>query len=246
MTPSLAASFRLLFAGRRNLLVLGVLALVTVFVLGSWIRLKQTSTDFIAARRTALAAEAITAAPTYRWGQAVKLRLREGLFADDAFWRARRADKQASPPVTPHRYLHDGWSWHEPGGVWSDGERARLAFAPVVPPVGDVRLSMRARGAVRAPGQVQSVEVRVGDRPVGVVAFDRNNAVVPREVVIPGDLVRAAPILEIVFVVADPVVPYSLGRSADLRRLGIGIAELTLHDTAGDDPAIATDQDVAE
>lgn len=243
MTPSLAASFRLLFTGRRNRLVLGVLVLVTIFVLGSWLRLKQVSTDFIAARRAVLAAETITTAPAYRWGQVLKLRLREGLLADDAFWRARRARGQASPP---HRFLHDGWSWHEPWGVWSDGVRARLAFAPVVPPVGDVRLSMRARGAVRAADRPQSVEVRVGDRPVGVVEFDRNNVMVPREVVVPGDLVRAAPILEVVFVVADPVVPHALGRSADLRRLGIGIAELTLHDTAGDGPSVETDQDVAE
>lgn len=203
MTPTLAASFRRLLASPRDLAVVAFLAAVSVFVLGSWAFLRVESRNFVERRVAEIAARPIPAAPAYRWGEVV----RPGVAMD---------------------HFHDGWSRRESWGVWNEGPRARIAFAPVEPTGGDVRVRVVARGAVRGPGRTQEVEVRVGGETVGHWSFDRDNVLVERTATLPARLVAGVSPLVIELAIADPVAPLEKRQFADTRRLGIGIAEIVL------------------
>lgn len=203
MTPPLAASFRRLLSSPRDLAVVGFMAAVSAFVLGSWAFLSVESHNFVQRRVAELAAQPIIGAPAYRWGEVV----RPGVAMDN---------------------FHDGWSRRESWGVWNEGPRARIAFAPVEPAKADVIVRVVARGAVRAVGRTQDVEVRIGGETVGHWSFDRDNALVERTATLPARLVGGASPVVIELRIADPVAPFEKRQFADIRRLGIGIAEIAL------------------
>lgn len=123
-------------------------------------------------------------------------------------------------------YQDEGWSWPEPWGTWSDGERATLNFHFGKAPDRALKLEVMARGLVHRSHPETRVNVIVnGNRQASWVLascrFTKLATKIPAEQLSNGSCL-------ITFEITSPVSPAKLGLSADQRNLGIGIARLVL------------------
>jgi hypothetical protein len=137
-----------------------------------------------------------------------------------------------------HVYFLAGWSEPEDWGTWSDGTHASLAFRQTNPSEG-TKLRLLAAGFERAAAQPQSVTVRIDGHSVGLVEL----AAAPQwiEFDVPGRGLDH----RVDFEIATPTSPADRGLSADPRRLGIALHNMTLLDrTAGNGPALQFGQAV--
>lgn len=116
---------------------------------------------------------------------------------------------------------HD-WSKPEPWGVWSDGDAPELVFALPALPDGDMMLTLTAHAF---PVEGQGVSVIVGGRTVGRIALTAEPST--HVVRLPHDLV-AGPTLDVVLKVDRAVAPSEISKSADSRRLGVGLRSIRL------------------
>jgi hypothetical protein len=124
-------------------------------------------------------------------------------------------------------YLGSGWAQREAWGTWTDGDMAILRLSPTPQTKEDLILSIRAFGLIAAQIPRQEVEVRVNGRLAGTWVFD-SGGMADRELRLPADLVGNSETIEIAFLPKNARAPAELGLSADQRRLGMAVAEMTL------------------
>jgi hypothetical protein len=118
------------------------------------------------------------------------------------------------------------WSGHEPWGLWSDGATPTLVFQPVHFPEPTAALSLVARAFLHLDKPTSLVGLIVNGRPIKSWTLTLEQPVVREIVRLPADI---GPIREMVFDIAEPVSPASLGVSSDERLLGIGLESLIFH-----------------
>ena len=123
-------------------------------------------------------------------------------------------------------YLAAGWSSPESWGVWSIGKRAELNLNLSDPVYGDIRLTMDARAHIAPTHPTQIVDVIVNGRKVGQWRYQKGNSL--KRIKLDRALVANRNRLQIVLLIQNPVSPKELGRSADARKLVIGLKEILL------------------
>jgi hypothetical protein len=141
----------------------------------------------------------------------------------------------APTPGPGRRYLRDGWSFQEPGGIWSTGSVSTL----VLP----VDSGLRGRSLAiefhltpfLAPGHSAiTVELFANGRPIETKEFSGTSpASQVWSVVLPKGVVSDNQSLELTLRVKSPASPASVGLSADPRPLGVMLHEIRLSPVAG-------------
>jgi len=125
------------------------------------------------------------------------------------------------------QYLAAGWANSEPWGTWAEAEQATLRLTPTLSGKTDLMLSVQARAFVVPQYPRQDIDVLVNGRQAGTFSFDSFD-LVERSLRVPADLMAGSEVLEMTFISKSARSPAELGLSADSRRLGIGIANVTL------------------
>jgi hypothetical protein len=125
-----------------------------------------------------------------------------------------------------------GWSYPEPWGTWAEGDEAGLAIHLAEPCNEDLMFEADALTFVVDEWPRQNVSVRVGATEVCVWAFDLEQNLGTRSVLIERALVEGN-LVEITFRMPDSCSPRSVGHGSDPRRLGLGLVSVRLR-AAGD------------
>jgi hypothetical protein len=127
------------------------------------------------------------------------------------------------------KYLGTGWSKPERTGIWSEGPVASLVFH-LGAPAKATRFVFTAKGfPPNRSGAKQRITAAVGDRTLDF--FDLDSIGAPEiAFVLPPDLVGNDGYVQIDFHIAKPKSPFELGESADVRKLGVRLIDLTVYD----------------
>jgi hypothetical protein len=141
-------------------------------------------------------------------------------------------------PPTPgpgRRYLRDGWSGQEPGGIWSTGSASTLALrVDSGLQSGPLAIEFHLTPFLAPGHSAVTVRLSANGRPVEAKEFSGTS---PESrvwsVVLPKGTVSDNQGLELTFKVQSPASPASLGLSGDLRPLGVMLHELRLSPVAG-------------
>lgn len=132
-------------------------------------------------------------------------------------------------------WLGDGWGRPEAWGVWSNGENAELVLNrkqfPDNSPV-NLRFAMNVYVTPKHPSQ--RIEIRVDGNLVEQYRAEYPTTRIALDVPVNDkDLLSGSSRVNIDFHLLDAVSPHSLGESADVRRLGIGLVNVTLQGPPG-------------
>ncbi|MDB5457308.1 MAG: hypothetical protein JWP92_2893 [Caulobacter sp.] len=127
-------------------------------------------------------------------------------------------------------YLRDGWTPPEAGGVWSNGHRATVDM-PVSPGqrgLRGARLEIASFAFLPDQQPFRTVKVSVEGSPPQTFTFNRQDAI-RHDFALPlsPDAVSRASI-RVVFDIADPATPKSLGLGPDTRALGVGLEAMRI------------------
>jgi hypothetical protein len=140
------------------------------------------------------------------------------------------------------RLLAGGWSWPDPTGVWTDGDRARLILELKADPLSEAVLVLDVVPFLTPEHAELTVDVRSSDTQLAHRMF--------REDDLEGRLVlRLPPSVRddtgrtvVDFQIHEPARPVDLGVSSDPRRLGLHLNSLIFGDI---DRSLAVDQTVS-
>jgi hypothetical protein len=133
------------------------------------------------------------------------------------------------------RFLGDGWSAVESGGVWTDGDTARLGLNLAALAPGDVEVSLAVDPFV-TPGHPQlDVEVYAEGLKLAERVFRHRRAVMRLgratqrlRVTVPALMRGDSDQVVLELHLRDPASPRDLGLSDDARRLGLHLRSLTV------------------
>ena len=132
-------------------------------------------------------------------------------------------------PTTGIRYLGSGWATPESWGVWSDGDMAELILkvrGVSRPAIRSVVLGFRVYFGPSV--STQTIDVTVNGAITERWIFDKGTQpsdCCERRIVLPPDLLQPGDI-RIGFLIGTPRNPDAEGKSAETRRLGIGLKEI--------------------
>lgn len=125
---------------------------------------------------------------------------------------------------TPNKYLTKGWGALEDWGVWSNGEKTQLELY-LDWPVGS-QLKVHARAFVIKEVPTQIVEIYINGvflKKISLSQFSSNEFYIP----LPKSSANSQR-LTIEFMLPNAVSPKSLGINDDIRKLGIGLLDISV------------------
>lgn len=190
-------------------LMVGCLAVLGGFYVGSWIFLKLYSVDFIAAQHQTRMEQRRRAPPTYE---------------PDTWLNFAGNDAAATKP-----YQVQGWSHPEPPGTWTDGPDAELALRLTPAPSGPLQLTTHIQSAITSPQQpVQGFTLLANDQVIGQRSVPASGLPLHHEAVIPATVLREDGILRLTLRIHYPLSPRALGQNSDSRQLGIMISQMQI------------------
>lgn len=126
--------------------------------------------------------------------------------------------------------LISGWSGMEPWGVWSDGEQARIGFKidGVIDTDVEVTLLLKAFMA-GSKNELTVIPTANGKQLAPLVLRGSQISPVPHVIRIAReDVTNAKGRVQLDFEIQDPRSPQDFGLSADPRKLGIGLVEISV------------------
>lgn len=129
--------------------------------------------------------------------------------------------------------LHVGWSRPESWGCWSVGPRAMLKWPLKTRPSADLRVSLRIR---LFSSHRQSVAITVNGAKVANIAGRPGNTT--SSFVVPAEVAATYSALQIGFEIAHPQSPKEVGSGDDVRKLGIGLEQISV-EYRGDQSSVA-------
>ncbi|MDX2186807.1 MAG: hypothetical protein SFV32_07745 [Opitutaceae bacterium] len=144
-----------------------------------------------------------TAPPSYRWNQRL------------SFGHGGQA----------RLFFQKGWSFDEPGFVWTDGPSASLTLG-IENPNADLCLQLRCRAFLPEGKNTQLLKVRINGAIALVWSVGGGEACFEGRIF--RHLLSELCTLSVAFEVERPISPMELGMGGDERKLGIAIYELAL------------------
>lgn len=136
----------------------------------------------------------------------------------------------AAPAAALAPLLVSGWANPEPWGVWSDGAQARIGFKIDGAVDTDVEVTLQLKAFIGGSRNELTMVPTANGRQLAPIVF-RGSQVnpAPHVLLIPSqDVAQANGRIQLDFAVQDPQSPQELGLSADPRKLGIGLVELSV------------------
>jgi len=127
------------------------------------------------------------------------------------------------------KHLIDGWSYPEPWGIWSEGQRASMAFKLQQAPRRSLQMRVCAAGFCSGNHEIKAV-VEINGQRLARWHFSAGKKDVWRKVSVPIALTRA-PYLEVVLHIDRPTSPLKLGLSNDTRELGLAMSMLCFQES---------------
>lgn len=136
----------------------------------------------------------------------------------------------AAPAAELTPMLISGWARPEAWGVWTDGTQARIGFKIDGEIDSDVDVAMQVKAFMGGSRKELTVSPTANGRPLAPIVFTGSQAEATLQVirVSAADINEANGRVQLDFAIQDPQSPQQLGLSADERRLGIGLIELTV------------------
>lgn len=120
-----------------------------------------------------------------------------------------------------------GWHIPESWGIWSDGNQAFTAFVFKSRVRSDLQVQILSKAYTPSIGQSQRIDVYANRQKVAQVNYTPDNNAGVREFIIPKALIGTDNKLSLVFVIENARSPRDRKISADSRKLGIGLSEIT-------------------
>lgn len=135
-------------------------------------------------------------------------------------------DLLSLPPDRWEGLEGEGWSGHEPWGIWSDAETPTLVLSPRQSAIASAAFSIKARAFVHPQRPTQTIRLLINGTLVAQWDFSLERPVIEERLDLPESL---GPAREIQFKIEAPFSPASVGAGADERRLGLGLESLVFH-----------------
>ena len=126
------------------------------------------------------------------------------------------------------RLLAGGWSWPDPTGVWTDGNRARLILELKADPLSEAVLVLDVVPFLTSEHAELTVDVRSLDTDLAHRVFRSDDLDCQLVLRLPPSVRDENGGTVVDFHLHDPASPFDMGVSSDPRRLGLHLNSLTL------------------
>ncbi len=121
----------------------------------------------------------------------------------------------------------DGWHETEAGGTWTDGD-AHLHLHLTPTPTGALVMSLDTYMMLGPEVPRRTLKIECNEQPCGEFDYTLGDAMQQLRIALPSGLIGSDGNLYLRFIVTPEATPKTAGVNADIRRLGIGLRELSI------------------